>query len=206
MLKNNIFTHKILPIIGLIFFILFVFSVNCFAFTVVENETEVVLPDLPEDINKNTHFIITHYKTSSNNYYCIYYTNDTNFSTIKIATSSMGFGQSFNIVDKDGNLCSNYERDCKNGVWGNVQTFGDLCLTTTHTVLYSTDDIYNSDGTIFFPGTPLKMGVQLMNPMEVEEIPQLITKLLTILVPVGLTIFGILLLVYLLGSRRWLMH
>lgn len=54
--------------------------------------------------------------------------------------------------------------------------------------------------------TPQQEGIQLMTPMTVEEIPQLITKLLIILVPVGLTIFGILLLVYLIGSQKWLMH
>lgn len=67
---------------------------------------------------------------------------------------------------------------------------------------FANSNIYNSDGSVFFQ-LPPPMAI-LMTPMEVEEIPTLITKLLIILVPIGLTIFGALLLVYLLHSKNWL--
>ncbi len=83
--------------------------------------------------------------------------------------------------------------------------FDGFVRASVSCVIASTSDIYTEDGTIFFPKTSLPLkGVQLLTPMTVEEIPTMIMKLLTILVPVGLTIFGMLLLVYLLHSKKWL--
>ncbi len=71
---------------------------------------------------------------------------------------------------------------------------------TRHYSVFS-GEIYNSDGTLFFPRPPQ---VTLMRPTQVEEIPSVITKILIILIPVGLIIFGTLCLVYLLSSKKWL--
>lgn len=57
----------------------------------------------------------------------------------------------------------------------------------------------NTNDTFFFPGQ-----ATLMTPMKVEEIPILVTKIIIILVPIGLIIFGLLFLVYLLKSQKWL--
>lgn len=63
-----------------------------------------------------------------------------------------------------------------------------------------TDNSYN---TLFFQKAPV---VCLMRPLEITQIPEIIRKMLTILVPIGLLIFGMFCLVYLLGSHKWLIR
>lgn len=69
-------------------------------------------------------------------------------------------------------------------------------------VIYSTRDILAMDtGEVFFQKPPQTV---MTGITSVEEIPELVKKILIILLPVGLTIFGVLLVVSLIRSKKWL--
>ena len=65
---------------------------------------------------------------------------------------------------------------------------------------YNSVDLYADDtySTVFFLQTPL---VRLMMPAEVQEVPKVVKKVVTILIRVGLIIFGILYVALALSSR-----
>ena len=101
--------------------------------------------------------------------------------------------------------------------WGVDRSTHNQVYNSFSSYVYSTHDVINGNdtNTVFFRETPPPVvqepepemveipAVQLMTPMQVEEIPLKIAEVLSILVPVGLTIFGVLCLVYLLKSKRW---
>lgn len=62
---------------------------------------------------------------------------------------------------------------------------------------YSNSDILNSDGTVFFP-IPVQEVVVIPVLEGVEELPKAVTTTLKMILPVGLVVFGILLLVYII--------
>lgn len=62
---------------------------------------------------------------------------------------------------------------------------------------YSNTDILNSDGTVFFP-IPVQEVVVVPVLEGVEELPKAVTTTLKMILPVGLVVFGILLLVYII--------
>lgn len=84
-------------------------------------------------------------------------------------------------------------------------------------LIYSSDDIYYVDSSglrysediigstndLFFQKTPNTLGVKLVTAMKVEAILPMVNRLATILIPVGLTVFSAVLLIYLIASRKW---
>lgn len=62
---------------------------------------------------------------------------------------------------------------------------------------YSNTDILNSDGTVFFP-IPVQEVVVIPVLEGVEELPKAVNTTLKMILPVGLVVFGILLLVYII--------
>ncbi len=70
----------------------------------------------------------------------------------------------------------------------------------TNGKIYKNNQYSDLTESSFFLVPPL--GVQLVDPMKVEEIPEMIRKILIILVPVGLIIFGMLLAPFLIKYRN----
>lgn len=94
--------------------------------------------------------------------------------------------------------------DTINGIGSNsfVQLSGDFSHLR---VVYSYKDILKEDGTVFFQqGYLTDHQVELMNPVQVAEIPKIINRVATILTKVGLTMLSLFLLVYLVRYKMFL--
>lgn len=96
----------------------------------------------------------------------------------------------------------------KNGISG----FSFSCCSnlSNKQLIYTNKDIHlglSDNGLsvgeeIFFPSPP-NWGLNLMQPLQVEQILPMVNKLTMIVLPIGLAIFSMLLLVYLIASKKW---
>lgn len=103
----------------------------------------------------------------------------------------------------------NYSND--NGIYTSVySSFNDdtVCVYSNHDVYYYNPSDKTVDlETVVFQGAPQEQEVtqvELMKPIQVQEIPQQIAGILAIALPIFLVIFGVLLLLYLLKSKNLL--
>lgn len=77
-------------------------------------------------------------------------------------------------------------------------------------LIYSNKDIHiglinngQAVGEEIFFQPPPQWGINLVQPLQVKQILPMVNKLTTILLPIGLAIFLMLLVVYLIASRKW---
>ena len=121
----------------------------------------------------------------------------------------------FIVYDKNGypntlnaSTCDNYLVS-SSGEWtsrkfssGSVRT--DLPYFSTCDIFLADSFKTPASDKVFFQGPPKGEELTLMNPMQVEEIPSLITQVIMIILPITLTIFGTLLVVFLIKSKNLL--
>ena len=229
---RKIFTHKFLPIIAVFMLVLFTLTTSCFgAMTyTMEDGSELILETLPDilysdivlfkvDINSTTwkdfdYFLCT-YNSSEGVFAYPYY----DFSTdvpCPITNIRFSFIKSLNDVStvRDGNMVRCYSYNSSTGVW-KLSSEGTYNLSLTGNIVsyYSTKDIYsfkpddsnNLVGDVVFQGAPLPITqVELMKPIQVEEIPAQIVGIVKIVLPIFLIIFGVLLVLYLIKSKNLL--
>ena len=206
MLKNK----KMLVIlaVSLFAFILFLNS-NVFAdVTYTVDGTNYTFPDLPFDTTAHPNYFVYMsclgvYRACFVNeypFFKVYLGGNWEYNNNIETTYEDVYGSwgSFTVYNYDGSdwvlASTSFDKLTFHQSWQAYQAF----------FLFSTVDIYDVDNnTVFFKGTLPQAQVVLMQSMTVEEVPEMIHKLLIILVPVGLTIFGVLCLVYLLKSRVW---
>lgn len=74
---------------------------------------------------------------------------------------------------------------------------------TDSRIFYANFNVYDTEGKLVFQGAPLEE-VELMRATQVEEIPQQINRVLMIVIPIFLLIFGTLLVLYLIRSKNLL--
>lgn len=67
--------------------------------------------------------------------------------------------------------------------------------------LYSDFDITDSEGNVLFQKPVLQKVVVELE--KAEEILPMVNNLMTILLPVGLAIFSVVLVIYLIASKKW---
>ena len=79
-------------------------------------------------------------------------------------------------------------------------------LGKNSTVFSSTADIYtdSTKSKVFFQQTPVGVQVLTLEGMEVEALPQMIIRIVEIILPVCLIVFGVLLVVFLIKSKNLL--
>ena len=148
-----------------------------------------------------------------------YYTYDSSVAYLYYKKSSTG---SFVFVDKNTNKLSitahyyRIEKDNLSGSFIDIGTIASMSLGSSITNYYSTKDIYSctgdgvsgflSTGTVVFTGAPLPIqGVELMKEIQAPEgILPAIMKIVEMILPVCLIIFGTLLVVYLIKSKNLL--
>lgn len=73
-------------------------------------------------------------------------------------------------------------------------------------IVYASEDVYDENGELVFQGAPLAP-VGVVEPMkiqQVEEIPLMMEKIIKMILPVCLIIFGTLLVIYLIKSKNLL--
>lgn len=200
MLKNNILAHKFLLIIVFAFFILFIFTIDCFATDNYYQES-----DIPKCFD-----IATKYLKDNNikyyNYFVCYEIDTTNggyainflFLISNDCTCYIESGENPRIVSNHTYLIQ-FHKEANYNISNLV--LKDYSSTTkwnyAKDIKYSSFDIMNSNGTIFFQKTPLLQGVQVVGVTQVEEIPKAITEVLKMIIPIGLVVLSIFLVIFL---------
>lgn len=193
--------YKILIVLSLAFLLLLIINSTVYGFDFIDSKGEAHrIGDLPSEVGNE--FVI--FKES--NFYMIAYPdgidiNNENF-VFRIENNYFSFGLSLSLEEtyKHVSLWRWYPETQK---WQKDIRFAPSVpnVTIDKQILYSTRDIIEcSTGKVFFQKTPQVVNLGIT---QVEEIPEMVRKILIILLPVGLTVFSMLLLVSLLKSKKW---
>lgn len=193
--------YKILIVLSLAFLLLLIINSTVYGFDFIDSKGEAHrIPDLPSDIVKE--FIVL----KENDMYIIAYPegmdiNNENF-VFRHNYNNITFSYSLSLED-NYNAVSTYICKANSNKWTKAVTKGASVpnVNVDKYILYSTRDIMDcSTGKVFFQKTPQVVSLGIT---QVEEIPEMVRKILIILLPVGLTVFSMLLLVSLLKSKKW---
>ena len=193
--------YKILIVLSLACLLLLI-SNTVYGFDFIDSKGEAHrIPDLPTDIGKE--FIVL----KENDMYILAYPegidiNNENF-VFRHNYNNITFSYSLSLED-NYNVVSTYICKANTNKWTKAVTKGASVpnVNVDKYILYSTRDIIEcSTGKVFFQKTPQVVNLGIT---QVEEIPEMVRKILIILLPIGLTIFSVLFLVYLIKSKKWL--
>lgn len=199
-MKEFILKNKFLFILSICFFCLFVFTSNVFAsYTFNNNDEQISLADLPFNTVEHPDYVLGWIGTS--NQYAVGYPRDeydkfwqnhgeaseNSVSYYKVGTNQWGEWVWFTY-------------DMNKGEWSSqkITSHGHLTFYgSSSKIIVSTKDIYkNADSDeIFFQKAPVTTAMSLE---EVKQVPETMVKVLRILIPVGLIVFGIGLVIYLI--------
>ena len=153
-------------------------------------------------IENNAGNCINIYYFDSSRYRFINYTTNSNTVFLKYKSS--------NAVAEGCLRYASYSRtldsDNKLYIAGDLIDSGTCSGFSYSSSIFCTADIVNENGEVVFQGAPQEEvpKVELMKATQVEEIPQQIAGILAIALPIFLTIFGILLVLYLIKSKNLL--
>lgn len=203
--KDNFFTHKFLPILSLVLIVFTLFCTSCFATSDVTSNVTAYGGNFPNDLEN-----LPEYQSGVYYYYAFSYDTSNFLIFIKKNLEPMCY--------KDGKYLvfnNTYEFVGYNFAYsGSIDTSSRYTSTILKQEFNSDDNngkpYFASNSTIYTDSTytdvffHLTPSVTLVTPMEVEEIPKTIRRIVIILVPVGLIISGMLCLVYLLSFQKWL--
>ena len=193
--------YKILIVLSLACLLLLI-SNTVYGFDFIDSKGEAHrIPDLPTDIGKE--FIVL----KENDMYILAYPegidiNNENF-VFRHNYNNITFSYSLSLED-NYNVVSTYICKANTNKWTKAVTKGASVpnVNVDKYILYSTRDIIEcSTGKVFFQKTPQVVSLGIT---QVEEILEMVRKILIILLPIGLTIFSVLFLVYLIKSKKWL--
>lgn len=193
--------YKILIVLSLACLLLLI-SNTVYGFDFIDSKGEAHrIPDLPTDIGKE--FIVL----KENDMYILAYPegidiNNENF-VFRHNYNNITFSYSLSLED-NYNAVSTYICKANTNKWTKAVTKGASVpnVNVDKYILYSTRDIMDcSTGKVFFQKTPQVVSLGIT---QVEEIPEMVRKILIILLPIGLTIFSVLFLIFLIKSKKWL--
>lgn len=199
--KNSIIC-KFLPILfGLILISFLFISNNSFA-----SNTDIDVPVVPEeyekyvltkDIASNGSISYILWVPKSSVYNDFFYLEFSGGSHIDYKTSELdtSYGGSFTYY--------NYNSSTK--TFSRVGDIDYVLFSSTHSswtikrsVCKSTFNIYKTDGTLFFQGTPVEATIPALE--AVTEIPMVMKKVLQMIIPIGLVVLLAVLVIYLVKS------
>lgn len=231
-MKNNFFTHKFLPIVGVFLLVAFSLCTSCFAsFDFTYNETSYSLPDYDYILNnvKNEYgyndisYVIGYGSINStlgSRFKLYIFTSDVSSYSNVFLKDSGGSEHFVNLYTKDSNnedSCINgsngllYYYDQSSNSWVQWSSFNGSTNASYRfpyfDLIYSTHDVFDSSSNLVFQGAPQVEEVpkvELMKATQVEEIPQQIVTIVMIVLPIFLAIFGVLLVLYLIKSKNLL--
>lgn len=205
---KKLFLYKILPVFSLFMLVLFSLTSSCFAGYTTNDDGSVTV-ELPD--GKSYKLTSEFFNGFKYVVYGYYFDNDNNLMESCYYSNNP---MTFDINPDVGYYISG---DTFYGIFGSVHSyplevpFSGNSLTSpysSHIIpLYSTYDVYSSDGQLVFPPAPPQEEapqVELMKPTQLEEIPQQIAGVVEIALPIFLAIFGILLVLYLIKSKNLL--
>lgn len=225
---NKIFNNKIFLL--LMFSVLFVLAFNCNSFAASNMEftvynqsdnsdvTLVVPSDVFKTMSKNKpYYFIADVSADYNNVVYNFCFSDRKFGVIKSGNYSSIYASgncSINLIyfDKSSN---NYIYNSSNSKLDSYVDFydGSYFPFTSFNVssIFASDNIYNYDksnnvitDTVVFQGAPRAQVEPLMEITQVEEIQPAVAKIVGLVLPACLIIFGTLLVLYLIRSKNLL--
>lgn len=182
---------KIYFIFLLVLMFLLLICTSCFASTTYTDVNGIVhtLPDLPDDVGSNPYLVS---RCEKYNNYALLYTKDTNFSKFVYDTSN----NSFAPCDSSGKQCEYIylaETDSLDNPtkWNIRGSWGLLQPASSHYIIYSNHDIYNTDGTIFFHPAPQGIVAQQVEEVEMSQALQEILGILPLILVVVVSLVGL---------------
>lgn len=100
--------------------------------------------------------------------------------------------------------------DYRMSVSGMTFVCGDSAISSNTQLIYSNRDVHlglinngQDVGEDIFFQPPPQWGLTLVQPLQVKQILPMVNKLTTMILPIGLAIFSMLLAVYLIASKKW---
>jgi hypothetical protein len=103
----------------------------------------------------------------------------------------------YDFSDKTMSLANNY-----NSAYGGYSHY--ILLYDTDYSVYSSHDIKDKDNNVVFSGAPVGNRVEPMTIKQVEEIPQAVVEIVKMVLIPCLIIFSVLLVLYLIRSKKLL--
>ncbi|MFR8104699.1 MAG: hypothetical protein ACLU8F_06500 [Clostridia bacterium] len=190
-MNKKFLTHRILPILFVFLFCIFLFTTSCFAsFDFTYDNTDYSFPDLPSDIN-NKLYVITSPGYNGQQLF-IFADSDLNSSLYHCKSTYLS-------INRD-NYASNiiiYTYDGSS--WVGPSTYKD-CDLNSRSLIYSNCDIYDVSGELFFRKTPSLYQIPIIT--EAKQIPEVMEGTLKILIPVGLVLLAIGLVIWVIRLVR----
>lgn len=187
--------YKKLTLVFLVILVLLSIPVISKASLEVENNGEVVsLPDLPIDINNpNLHYVVAY---NYYGYHFLYYEGN-EFDRIEFWPNGdspdviVFLKEDGSIVDSEnGDSIYLYNYDSENGVWGSPRPWGVLSGAGVK-VFYSSENVYNEDGTVFFRRTPLGIVGEALETTPMEGVLMEIVKILPLILVLVVSLLGL---------------
>lgn len=187
--------YKKLTLVFLVILVLLSIPVISKASLEVENNGEIVsLPDLPIDINNpNLHYVVAY---NYYGYHFLYYEGN-EFDRIEFWPNGdspdvvVFLKEDGSIIDsKNGDSIYLYDYNSKNGVWGSPRPWGGLSGTGVK-VFYSSENVYNEDGTVFFRRTPLGIVGEALETTPMEGVLMEIVKILPLILVLVVSLLGL---------------
>ena len=190
-LKNKFF----LIILLFLFFVLL--CTNSFAnFDFTYDDVSYSYPNIPID-NSHSNFIITNPDNLEFDCLFLFPSDLSNLGGNDHVTTSGNidnFTVSFYLDNAGGLKVYYYYPDTSSWVYHHTLNAASS-IKSTDNILYSTFNLVNEDGVTVFPVAPTPVKIPAIQ--QVEEIPQVMEQVLTILIPIGLIVFSIGLVIYL---------
>lgn len=217
--KNNISTQKFLLIIVIFLLCVFAFINSSFSYSGTKGNISYNLPDFNSivDFNYDEYFIMYYpgngkyrlviSRTSLKNetYPFYFYYNDIN-GAMQLRGNHPVNGSVYECSNNDTswNLCKNYNVNTGGIIYGFEYWDNDLPHFSKEEaeryIITSNFDVYFDDYTgkkLVFQKTPQ---VEIMEITQVEKIPEIMSKVLQMIIPVGLVVLSIGLLIYVIKS------
>lgn len=197
-IKNNILIYKnrILLILSIFLLCLYVFSIYSYAIydDIIDNNSVYSLIISDARSRWDSEGMILTKSDNETGYYKLY-VYDTSKITATFTDNCLKYTCSgFTRLDylyytKEGHFISKYNNDTLSS--GGQKVYN----TTTEDYLYSRLTIYDNNGNVVNPYQPV-----LFQITQVEQIPEMITKIMKVIIPVGLVVLSVVLLIYLIKS------
>lgn len=216
---KNIFKNKFFIILSLFFILVFNVFTSCFA-TFNQSATlrtgdvvDVSLPDLPFDVNNSNYVVFYNKASSPSGYYCILFDDDNYFCKMNIEDNpsyliyKLNFGVNditssaklYHLTDDNWSLNRSLPDGTTKGLVMSLNHGQKENPTFQHAyIIYSTMDITDNNGNVVFSGAPVTVEqVTIPTITQAQEIPQAMSKVLQMIIPIGLIVFFSGLLIYL---------
>lgn len=202
---KKILTHKFLPIMAVFMLVIFTLCTSCFASTNSEESVITITFDDGSDKEIPNPYLYSEYVNGTYTKYIIFYNNSGNFYCYFFNSYSIN---STNLTISDCQQCYIFDATSDGiPIWTVSNSNSKSFSLSSISKYYSSDNLIDSNGNVVFQGAPQVEEVpkvELMKATQVEEIPQQILAIVKIVLPILLSLFGVLLVLYLIKSKNLL--